>query len=76
MEDLIASCNRIEGDPMRSMPRTPHDWRVGLSACALLLAAPFAAAAFTSPAHSTTSSTSQASTAQTTSVLENTASHD
>ena len=67
---------------MRSMPRTPRDWRVGLGACALLLAAPFAAAAFTSPAHSitsttgTSSSTSQASTARTTSSVEDAARHD
>jgi arabinogalactan endo-1,4-beta-galactosidase len=71
---------------MRSMPRmpgSPHRWRVGLGACALLLVAPFAAVAITSPAHgasstiqiSNTSNTSQASTAQATSQLESAASH-
>ena len=44
--------------------RTPRDWRVGLGACALLVAAPFAAAAFTTPAHGITSTARAASAAE------------
>src|SRR5262249_24834847 len=44
------------------LPGAPHGWRAGLGACALLLAAPFAAVAFTSPAHGA-ASTAQAASA-------------